>query len=67
MSTFREINAISKIETSFSSATIFIDDLNAIIAIDKEELGSEEFNMKKINIEQIPDLAGVKSFIVWFN
>ncbi|WP_075340652.1 hypothetical protein [Tenacibaculum agarivorans] len=69
-SSFRDINtnnAISKIETSFSSATIFIDDLNATIAIDKEELGLKEFNMKKVSIEQIPDLAKMKSFIVWFN
>lgn len=69
-STFNEINAnnaISKIETSFRSATIFIDDLNATIAIDKEELGLTEFNMKKVSIEQIPDLAKMKSFIIWFN
>ncbi len=69
-SNFRDINAnnaISKIETSFSSATIFIDDLNATIAIDKEDLGLKEFNMKKVSIEQIPDLAKIKSFVVWFN
>ncbi len=69
-SNFSEINAnnaISKIETSFSSATIFIDDLNATIAIDKEQLGLKEFNMRKVSIEQIPDIAKMKSFIVWFN
>ncbi len=69
-SSFREVNAnnaISKIETSFSSATIFIDDLNATIAIDKEDLGLNDFNMRKVSIEQIPDLAKMKSFIVWFN
>lgn len=69
-STFRDINsnnAISKIETSFTSATIFIDDLNATISIDKEQLGITDFNMKKVSIEQIPDLAKIKSFIVWFN
>ncbi|TCI85394.1 hypothetical protein [Tenacibaculum sp. M341] len=69
-SSFREINAnnaISKIETSFKSATIFIDDLNATISIDKEQLGLADFSMQKVSIEQIPDLAKVKSFIVWFN
>ncbi|TYP98696.1 hypothetical protein C7447_10211 [Tenacibaculum adriaticum] len=69
-STFGQINAnnkISKVESSFSSATLFIDDLNTTITIDKEELGLKEFNMQKVSLEQIPDLAKVKSFIVWFN
>ena len=62
-STFQEINAnntISKIETSFSSATLFIDDLNATITIDKEDLGLKEFSTQKVSIEQIPDLAKIK-------
>ena len=69
-STFNEINAnnaISKIEPSFSSVTVFIDDLNATIALDKEGLGLSDYNMKKVTIEQIPDLAKMKSFIIWFN
>lgn len=69
-STFSEINLnneITKIETSLNSATIFIDDLNATIAIDKEELGLRKFTTQKVSIDQIPDLAKMKSFIVWFN
>lgn len=69
-STFGQINSnnkISKVETSFSSAILFIDDLNAMITIDKEELGLKEFNMQKVSLEQIPDLAKVKSFTIWFN
>lgn len=69
-SSFSEINAnnsINRIESTFSSATLFIDDLNATIAIDKEELGLKEFNTQKVTKEQIPDLAKMKSFIVWFN
>lgn len=69
-STFEEINAnnnISKVETSFSSATLFIDELNATIAIDKEQLGLREFTSQKVSLEQIPDLAKMKSFIIWFN
>ncbi|CAM1344131.1 hypothetical protein [Tenacibaculum amylolyticum] len=68
-STFNEVdanNVISNIETSPFSATIFIDDLNATISIDKEELGLRDINMKKVSKEQIPDLAKMKSFIVWF-
>ena len=69
LSTFEDINAnnkISKVETSLSSATLFIDDLNATIAIDKEELGLKGFGFQKVSLEQIPDLARMKSFIVWF-
>ncbi len=69
-STFSEIrlnNNVNKVETSFSSATLFLDDLNATIAIDKEELGLKEFSTEKVSLEQIPDLAKMKSFIIWFN
>lgn len=69
-STFEEVNAnntISKVETSFSSATLFIDELNATLAIDKEELGLKNFSTQKVSLEQIPNLAKVKSFIIWFN
>ena len=69
-SNFSEINTnnnINRIESTFSSASLFIDDLNATIAIDKEELGLKEFSTQKVTLEQIPDLAKMKSFIVWFN
>ena len=69
ISTFEEINAnnkISKVETSLSSATLFIDDLNATIAIDKEELGLKGLGFQKVSLEQIPDLARMKSFVIWF-
>lgn len=69
-STFEEINlnnTITKVETSLSSATLFIDDLNATISLDKEELGLRDFSTQKISLEQIPDLARIKSYIIWFN
>lgn len=69
-STFAEINLnnkIDKIETSLSSANLFIDDINATIAIDKEQLGLQAFSYEKVSIEQIPDLAKIKSFTIWFN
>lgn len=69
-STFQEINAnnrISKVETSFSSATLFIDELNATITIDKEDLGLKDFSAQKVTLEQIPDLAKIKSLTIWFN
>jgi hypothetical protein len=69
-SSFEDINLnnkITKVETSLSSATLFIDDLNVTISLDKEDLGLKNFSTQKIRIEQIPGLAKVKSFIVWFN
>ena len=69
-SKFAEINLssnIDKIESSFSSATLFIDELNVTISIDKEELGLKAFSSQQVTIDQIPDLAKMKSFIVWFN
>ena len=69
-STFSEINFnnnIDKIESTFSSATLFIDELNATISIDKEELGLKAFSSQQVTKEQIPDLAKMKSFTIWFN
>ena len=58
---------VNKVESTFSSATLFIDELNATIAIDKEELGLNSFSTQKVVLDQIPDLAKIKSFVVWFN
>ena len=60
-------NKINRVETTLTSATLFLDDLNTTIAIDKEELGLRDFTTQKVTLEQIPDLAKMKSFIVWFN
>ncbi|WP_159948427.1 hypothetical protein [Polaribacter septentrionalilitoris] len=68
-SSFSQINAnnnINKVESTFSSATLFIHELNATVVIDKEELGLKEFSPEKVSLEQIPDLAKMKSFIIWF-
>ena len=69
-SSFEDVNLnnnITKVETSLSSATLFIDDLNVTIALDKEELGLRSFSTQKVSLAQIPDLAKIKSFIIWFN
>lgn len=69
-STFREIIEnydINKVETSLTSATLFIDELNATIAIDKKELGINQFSREQVTIDQIPDIARIKFFTVWFN
>ena len=69
-STFKDINSnyvINKVETTLSSATLYIDELNATIAIDKEELGISKFSREEISVDQIPDVSIIKFFTVWFN
>ncbi|MBL4746469.1 MAG: hypothetical protein JKY08_08880 [Flavobacteriaceae bacterium] len=69
-STFQEINAnckINKVETTFTSAILFIDALNATIVIDKAELGIKDFSLQKVTLDQIPALAKIKYFTVWLN
>ena len=68
-SKFVEINAnnrINRVESTLKSATLFIDELNATIVIDKEELGLKEYSTQKVSLDQIPDLAKIKSFVIWF-
>lgn len=69
-STFSEINTnyLARSETTLQSVTLFLDELNATIAIDKEELGLRDFAMsQRVSLEQIPDLAKIKLFIIWFH
>jgi hypothetical protein len=69
-STFKDINEnymVNKVETTLTSAMLYIDELNATIAIDKKDLGVAKFSREEISINQIPDLAKVKYFTIWFN
>lgn len=58
---------VNKIESTFTTAVLFIDELNVTIAIDKKALGINEFGMEKVRLDQIPDLAGIKYFTIWFD
>ncbi|WP_299523723.1 hypothetical protein [uncultured Lutibacter sp.] len=69
-STFKDINEhylVNNIETTLTSATLFIDELNATISIDKKELGISIFSREEVTIDQIPDIAKIKYFTIWFN
>jgi len=69
-STFKNIEEnydINKIETTFSSAIIFVNELNATITIDKKELGISANSNYKIVKEQIPNQAKFKYFTIWMN
>lgn len=68
-STYKDIAdnySIDKIEPSFSSAILFINEINATISLNKEDLGLEEFNMNDIRQDQIPDEAGIRYISLWF-
>lgn len=68
-STFKEVStqySIDKIEPSFSSAILFIDELNATISLNKKDLKIDEFDMREIREDQIPDLARIKYITLWF-
>lgn len=67
---FKEINSnytINKIETSLSSAILYIDELNTTISINKKSIGISPFDRNKIVTDQIPDMAKINHFTVWFD
>ena len=69
-SKFKDIKAhykVNKVETTLTSATLFIDELNATISIDKKELGMNSFSRAEVALDQIPDAAKIKYFTIWFN
>lgn len=69
-STFKDINnnySIKKVEPTFTSAVVFIDELNMTVALNKKDLNIDEFDMRKISKDQIPDMAKIKSITIWFD
>ena len=59
--------SVNKVESTFTSAVLFVDELNATITINKKELGIDEFGVQKISLAQIPDLAKIKTLTIWFD
>jgi hypothetical protein len=59
--------SINKIEPTFSTVILFIDEINATIALDKKDLRIDEFDMRKISQDQIPDNAKIKYITIWFD
>ena len=69
-STFKDIidnYTVNKVESTFSSAVLFVDELNVTIAIDKKDIGMKDFGVQKVRLDQIPDLAKIKYFTLWFD
>ncbi|MCK4561538.1 MAG: hypothetical protein KAT78_01400 [Flavobacteriaceae bacterium] len=69
-STYKDIMgnySISKVEPSFNSAIVFVNEINATVAIDKKDLKIDEFDMRKISKDQIPDMAKIQYITLWFD
>lgn len=69
VSTYSDITAhysINKIDPTFTTAIVYIDELNGTFALDKKDLGLDEFDLNKISKDQIPDLASIKYITIWF-
>ena len=69
-SNFEDVNVnlqIDRIEKTFTSATLFIDELNATMTIDQTDLGLTSLRPGELSIEQIPSQAKIKSFTIWLN
>jgi hypothetical protein len=68
-SNFEEIRgqySIDDIEPSFSSAILFINEINATISLDKKDLNIDEFDMRDISEDQIPDQSSILYITLWF-
>ena len=59
--------SIDKIETSFSAAILFVDELNATVLLNKSDLNLDEFDMREIRADQIPDEARINYISLWFD
>ena len=71
-STFKDIVEnynISRIENTINSAVVFIDEINAYITIDKNQLPTSLRYDTDSNImaSQIPDTAKIKYFMIYWN
>lgn len=69
-STYKDVAdnySIDKIETSFNAAILFVNELNITVLIDKNDLNLDEFDMREIRADQIPDNASINYISLWFD
>jgi len=58
---------LKKVISTITSASVFVNELNASFIITNKDLGLSEFSINKISLNQIPDNAPFKYITVWFN
>ena len=69
-STFKDITgnySISKVDPFIEIVMVSVDELNASIALNKKDLKINEYDMRKISKDQIPDMAKIKYITLWFD
>jgi hypothetical protein len=69
-STYRDVAAnytFDKIDPTFTSAIIYLDEINGTIVLEKSDLGLAEDDLNTVRKEQIPDHARIKYLTVWFD
>jgi len=69
-SVFKDLRSnydLKKVSSTITSASVFVDELNASFIITNKDLGISEFNTNKISLDQIPDNAPFQYITVWFN
>jgi len=67
---FEDINShykIGKIETTFTSVILFLDQLNATITLKKKDLGIQTHEMTPIKPERIPNVIKPSLLTLWFD
>lgn len=67
-SVFNQLNInhnIEKLEASFHLVTVFVQDINATLTMDKQALGIKAFKLGSIDKAQIPENSKFTSFTVW--
>ncbi len=62
-----EKHQVEKVESTFSSASVYVKDLNASFIVSNKDLGLPEFNSRKVTLDQIPDNAKFKYITFWLN
>jgi len=67
--TFKKQHKIGRIDETFKYIVIFIDDLNATIALSKDVLPLNAQNDRRIKVDEtlIPEQAPVKKFTIFLN
>lgn len=67
-SKFKDIKknyTLDKVEVSFSSVVLYLNDVNVTVTLDKKDLGIDAFDLAPVSKDQISESAKVKSLTLW--
>lgn len=58
---------IEKTGTTFTRILLYLDEINAVIHLDKSVLNENNINLKEVSLDRIPNKAKPLSLTVWFD